>query len=318
MKKISLVIPMYNEQEVANESYKRITSVLQELKNYEYEIIIVDDGSKDNTLNIIEEIAQKDEKLKIISFSRNFGHQAAVTAGLKETTGDAVVIIDADMQDPPELIKDMILLWEEGNDVVYAVRKKRKGESAFKVLTAKMFYKILYSLSDVKIPKDTGDFRLVDRKVVDVINSLPEHNKYLRGLFSWVGFKQKPIKYDREERKAGKTKYPLKKMMKLAYDGIISFSTKPLKLIGIIGMISVVMSIIVLIYVIFSYMFKCNNLVPGWASIMVSILFFAGVQLISIWIMSEYMARIYDESRNRPEYIINKKIYKGKEGKNEK
>lgn len=318
MKKISLVVPMYNEQEVVNESYKKITAVLKELKNYEYEIIIVDDGSKDNTLSIVEEIAQKDEKLKIISFSRNFGHQAAVTAGLKETIGDAVVIIDADMQDPPELIKDMVLLWEEGNDVVYAVRRTRKGESVFKVLTAKMFYKILYGLSDVKIPKDTGDFRLVDRKVVEVINSLPEHNKYLRGLFSWVGFKQKPIKYDREERKAGKTKYPLKKMMKLAYDGIISFSTKPLKLIGIIGMLSVLMSIIVLVYTIFSYLFKWNNLVPGWASIMVSILFFAGVQLVSIWIMSEYMARIYDESRNRPEYIINKRINQPKEEKNEK
>lgn len=318
MKKISLVVPMYNEQEVVNESYKKITAVLKELKNYEYEIIIVDDGSKDNTLSIVEEIAQKDEKLKIISFSRNFGHQAAVTAGLKETIGDAVVIIDADMQDPPELIKDMVLLWEEGNDVVYAVRRTRKGESVFKVLTAKMFYKILYGLSDVKIPKDTGDFRLVDRKVVEVINSLPEHNKYLRGLFSWVGFKQKPIKYDREERKAGKTKYPLKKMMKLAYDGIISFSTKPLKLIGIIGMLSVLMSIIVLVYTIFSYLFKWNNLVPGWASIMVNILFFAGVQLVSIWIMSEYMARIYDESRNRPEYIINKRINQPKEEKNEK
>lgn len=318
MKKISLVVPMYNEQEVVNESYKKITAVLKELKNYEYEIIIVDDGSKDNTLSIVEEIAQKDEKLKIISFSRNFGHQAAVTAGLKETIGDAVVIIDADMQDPPELIKDMVLLWEEGNDVVYAVRRTRKGESVFKVLTAKMFYKILYGLSDVKIPKDTGDFRLVDRKVVEVINSLPEHNKYLRGLFSWVGFKQKPIKYDREERKAGKTKYPLKKMMKLAYDGIISFSTKPLKLIGIIGMLSVLMSIIVLVYTIFSYLFKWNNLVPGWASIMVSILFFAGVQLVSVWIMSEYMARIYDESRNRPEYIINKRINQPKEEKNEK
>ncbi len=308
MKKISIVVPMYNEQEVAKECYKRINSVLSDLDKYSSEIIVVDDGSKDKTLEIMEEIAQNDKKVKVIAFSRNFGHQAAVTAGLKETTGDAVIIIDADMQDPPELIKDMIDLWEEGNDVVYAVRKTRRGESVFKVLSAKMFYKILYSLSDVEIPKDTGDFRLVDRKVVDVINSLPEHNKYLRGLFSWVGFKQKPLKYNREERFAGKTKYPFKKMLKLAYDGIISFSSKPLKLIGGIGLLSILMSFIILIYTICSYMFNWNNLVPGWASIMVSISFFAGVQLISIWIMSEYISRIYDESRNRPEYIIKKKI----------
>lgn len=308
MKKISIVIPMYNEEAVAKECYKRITSVLLELTNYDYEVVIVDDGSKDKTLEIVEEIAENDKKLRVISFSRNFGHQAAVTAGLKETTGDAVVIIDADMQDPPELIKDMVDLWEDGNEVVYAVRAKRKGESIFKVLSAKMFYKLLYSLSDVEIPKDTGDFRLVDRKVVDVINSLPEHNKYLRGLFSWVGFKQKPIKYVRKERLAGKTKYPLKKMMKLAYDGIISFSNKPLKLIGSIGLLSIVLSFILLVYSVCSYIFNWNNLVPGWASIMVSISFFAGVQLVSIWIMSEYMSRIYDESRNRPEYIIRKKI----------
>lgn len=310
MKKLSIVIPMYNEQEVAKECYKRVKSVLNELSQYEHEIVMIDDGSKDKTIEIIEEIAQTDTNLKIISFSRNFGHQAAVTAGLKETTGDAIVIIDADMQDPPELIKDMLILWEEGNDIVYAVREKRKDESIFKVLTAKMFYKILYSMSDVKIPKDTGDFRLVDRKVVDVINSLPEHNKYLRGLFSWVGFKNKPIKYIREKRFAGKTKYPLKKMMKLAYDGIIGFSNKPLKMIGMIGFVSILISIGLLIYSICSYMFKWNNLVPGWASIMVSISFFTGVQLISIWIMSEYIARIYDETQNRPEYIIKKKIGK--------
>lgn len=308
MKKISIVIPMYNEQEVASECYKRVKNVLSELSQYEHEIIMIDDGSKDKTLEIIEKFAEQDENLKIISFSKNFGHQAGVTAGLKETSGDAVVIIDADMQDPPELIKDMVSLWEEGNDVIYAVRGKRKGESVFKVLTAKMFYKILYSLSDVEIPRDTGDFRLADRKVVDVINALPEHNKYLRGLFSWVGFKQKPLKYTREERFAGKTKYPLKKMMKLAYDGIIGFSNKPLKIIGGIGVFSILISVILLIYSICSYIFKWNNLVPGWASIMVSISFFAGIQLVAIWMMSEYISRIYDETRNRPEYIIKKKI----------
>ena len=308
MKKISVVIPMYNEQEVASECYKRVKNVLSELVQYECEIIIIDDGSKDDTLEIIEKFAYQDENLKIISFSKNFGHQAAVTAGLKETSGDAVIIIYADMQDPPELIKKMVLLWEDGNDVVYAVRGRRKGESIFKVLTAKMFYKILYSLSDIEIPRDTGDFRLVDRKVVDVINALPEHNKYLRGLFSWVGFKQSPLKYTREERFAGKTKYPLKKMIKLANDGIIGFSNKPLKIIGAIGVFSIVISVILLIYAICSYVFKWNDLVPGWASIMVSISFFAGIQLVSIRMISEYIARIYDETRNRPEYIIKKKI----------
>ena len=175
MKKISIVIPMYNEQEVAEICYQRIKNVLNKLSRYDYELIIVDDGSKDKTLEIVTKIAETDDKVVIISFSRNFGHQAAVTAGLRETTGDAVVIIDADMQDPPEVVEEMVKLWEQGNDVIYAVRSKRKGESIFKTFTAKMFYKILYNLSDVEIPKDTGDFRLADRKVIDVINSLPEH-----------------------------------------------------------------------------------------------------------------------------------------------
>ena len=227
MKKISVVIPMYYEEEVANECYNRMKKNLNELSQYDYEIIFVNDGSKDKTLEILQDIAKQDKKVKIVSFSRNFGHQAAVTAGLKYITGDCGIIIDADMQDPPEVIKDMIKLWEEGNEVIYAKRKKREGETAFKLFTATMFYKVLNGLSEVEIPKDTGDFRLADRKVIDVINSLPEHNKFLRGLFSWVGFKQKPIKYDRDERAAGKTKYPFRKMMKLAYDGIVSFSSKP-------------------------------------------------------------------------------------------
>ena len=208
MKKISVVIPMYYEEEVAEECYKRMKKVLNELNQYDHEIIFVNDGSKDKTLDILQNIAEKDEKIKVISFSRNFGHQAAVTAGLKIVSGDAILIIDADLQDPPELLGEMLTLWEQGNEVIYAKRKKRDGESVFKLLTAKMFYKTLNCLSDVEIPKDTGDFRLVDRKVVDVINSMPEHNKFLRGLFSWVGFKQTPFEYERKERFAGETKYP--------------------------------------------------------------------------------------------------------------
>lgn len=308
MKKISVVIPMYYEEEVANECYIRTKVVLNSLNNYEHEIIFVNDGSKDKTLEILEEIADKDKNVKVLSFSRNFGHQAAVTAGLKYVTGDCILIIDSDMQDPPELLVDMIKLWEQGNDVIYAKRKTRKGESKFKLLTAKMFYRILNGLSDVEIPKDTGDFRLADRKVIDVINSMPEHNKFLRGLFSWVGFKQTPIEYERQERFAGKTKYPLKKMLKLAADGIISFSTKPLKLIGGIGIISIFISMAILIYALVSYLFKLNNLASGWTSIMVAITFFAGVQLVSIWMISEYIARIYDDTKKRPEYIIDKTI----------
>ena len=307
-KKVTLVIPMYYEEKVAEECYKRVKENLEKLENYDHEIIFVNDGSKDKTLEILENIARKDTNVKVISFSRNFGHQAAVTAGIKEVTGDAIVIIDADLQDPPELIPQMLELWEDGNEVIYGKRKKRKGESAFKLVTAKMFYKTLNALSDVEIPKDTGDFRLIDRKVIDVVNSLPEHNKFLRGLFSWVGFKQIPFEYERQERAAGKTKYPLKKMIKLATDGIISFSTKPLKLVGGLGFITIIISIIILIYSLVSYAFRLNQLSPGWTSIMVAITLFSGVQLLSIWIISEYIARIYDETKNRPEYIIDKKI----------
>lgn len=202
----------------------------------------------------------------------------------------------------------MIKLWEQGNEVIYAKRKTREGESKFKLLTAKMFYKILNGLSDVEIPADTGDFRLVDKKVVEVINSMPEHNKFLRGLFSWVGFKQQPFEYERKERFAGKTKYPLKKMLKLASDGIISFSTKPLKIVGGLGVITIFISILLLLYSVISYIFNLNQLTPGWTSIMVAITLFSGVQLLSIWIISEYLARIYDESKKRPQYIISKKI----------
>lgn len=308
MKKISVVIPMYFEEDVVNECYNRTKNVLNKLSSYEHEIIFINDGSKDKTLELLEKISQNDNNVKIISFSRNFGHQAAVTAGLKFTTGDAVVIMDADMQDPPEVIEEMVKLWEEGNEVIYAKRKVREGETKFKLFTAKMFYKMLNSLSDIEIPKDTGDFRLADKKVIEVINQLPEHNKFLRGLFSWVGFKQIPLEYERKERFAGKTKYPLKKMIKLALDGITSFSTKPLKILGVLGIFSVLISFIILIYALISFAFNLNHLTPGWTSLMVTITFLGGIQLLSIWLISEYVGRIYDESKGRPEYIIDKKI----------
>ena len=297
MKKISVVIPMYYEEEVADCCYERVSDVLQKIEDYDYEIIFVNDGSKDKTLELLRMMAERDERVKVVSFSRNFGHQAAVTAGLKFVTGDAIVIMDADLQDPPELIPEMIKLWEDGSEVIYGKRKTRPGESVFKLLTAKMFYDFLNSMSEVDIPKNTGDFRLVDRKVVDVVNSLPEHNKFLRGLFSWVGFEQKEFLYDRQKRELGETKYPLKKMIKLAKDGIISFSSKPLKLVGGVGVLSILLSFCILLYSICSFIFKWNNLTAGWTSIMVSITFFA-----------EYVSRIYDESKGRPEYIIKEKI----------
>lgn len=308
MKKISVIIPMYYEELVAKDCYERVSKVLDDIKEYDYEIIFINDGSKDKTFEILKEIASKNEKIKVISFSRNFGHQAAVTAGLKYVTGDAIVIMDADLQDPPELIPDMLKEWENGFEVIYGKRKKRKGESPFKLLTAKMFYSTLNSLSNIEIPKDTGDFRLVDRKVVDVINSLPEHNKFLRGLFSWVGFNQKAYEYERQERVAGKTKYPLSKMLKLASDGIISFSTKPLKIVGGMGILAVIISIVILIYSILSFALKWNNLTAGWTSIMCTVTFLGGMILISLWMIGEYIARIYDETKQRPQYIIDKTI----------
>ena len=308
MKKISIVIPMYYEELVAENCYTRISDVLKKLENYEYEIIFVNDGSKDKTLEILENFANNDKNIKIISFSRNFGQQAAITAGLKEVTGDVVVIIDADLQDPPELIPDMLKLWEEGNEIVYGKRKTRDGESIFKLMTAKMFYKTLNVLSDVNIPQDTGDFRLVDRKVVNQMNSLPEHNKFLRGLWSWLGYNQYAFEYERKERFAGKTKYPFKKMLKLASNGIISLSSKPLKLVGLLGVTSIIISLIILIYALVSFAFKLNQLSAGWTSLMCSITFFAGVQLLSLWIISEYIGKIYDETKGRPQYIIDKKI----------
>ena len=315
MKKISVVIPMYCEEEVADICYKRVVNNLKKLSDkYSYEIIFINDGSKDSTLEILKKIASNDDNVKIISFSRNFGHQAAVTAGIRNVTGDVVIIMDADLQDPRELFNGMIEKWEEGYEVVYGKRRTREGESIFKLLTAKMFYNTLNKLSEIEIPKDTGDFRIVDRKVIDVIATLPEHNKFLRGLFSWVGFNQYPYEYNRVNRVAGKTKYPFKKMFKLATDGILSFSVKPLKIVGAIGIFSVIVSIIILIYSIVSYMFKLNSLTPGWTSIMCTMTFIGGIILISLWMIGEYIARIYEESLGRPEYIIDELInFKGEE-----
>lgn len=303
-KLISIVIPMYFEEKVVDECYGRLTLAISK-SVHKYELIFVNDGSTDRTLELLEEIAIKDSQVKIISFSRNFGHQIAVTAGLEKSKGDAVVIIDADLQDPPELIPEMIALWEKGYDVVYGARKKRHGESFFKLITAKAFYRLLDKMSSVKIPMDTGDFRLIDRKVVEALKKMPEHNRFLRGMSSWIGFKQIPFEYERKERFAGETKYPLKKMVKLGMDGIISFSSKPLKLIEYLGLGITLISFALLIY---SLIVIYGGVLLGSAPILIILIFIGGIQLLSIGIVGEYIARIYDESKDRPLYVIDREI----------
>lgn len=299
---ISIVVPMYFEEEVAQECYNRLKSVMDKT-GYDYEFVFVNDGSTDRTIDILTEIALKDKREKVINFARNFGHQNAVTAGIDYAKGDAIVIIDADLQDPPEVIPLMIEKWKEGYEVVYGKRKTRKGETWFMLVTAKYFYKFLNYMSEIDIPKDTGDFRIIDRKVADVFQQMTERNRFIRGMISWVGFKQTYIEYERDERFAGETKYPLKKMLKFASDGIISFSTKPLKMVMILGFLSVFVSIAVLLYALIVKIFGIN-VEPGWTSIMVAITFFSGIQLLGLGIVGQYLARIYDESKNRPIYIV--------------
>jgi len=305
-KLISVVVPMYFEEEVAQECYNRLKSVMLQ-NNINYEFVFVNDGSTDRTMEILSEIAANDYRTKIVNFARNFGHQVAVTAGIAAAKGDAIVIIDADLQDPPEVIPELIAKWEEGYEVVYAKRKQRKGETWFKLLTAKYFYKFLNYMSDIDIPKDTGDFRIIDRKVADVFNQMTERNRFIRGMMSWVGFRQTYVEYERDERFAGETKYPLKKMIKFASDGIIAFSTKPLRIVMTLGLLSVLISIIVLLYTI-TVKIIGSGTQTGWASIMVAITFFSGIQLLGLGIVGQYIARIYDESKNRPIYIVKETI----------
>ncbi|MGL5414482.1 MAG: glycosyltransferase family 2 protein [Clostridium sp.] len=305
-KLLSIIIPMYFEELVAEECYTRIKNVCNSITTMDHEIIFINDGSTDRTLPILKNIAIEDSTVKILDFSRNFGHQAAVTAGLFNCSGDAVVIIDADLQDPPELIVDMLAKWTEGFHVVYGKRNKRKGESKFKLVTAKYFYQLLGKMSDIKIPKDTGDFRLIDKSVVLAFRDMPEQNRFIRGMISWIGFNQTYIEYERDERFAGETKYPLSKMIKFASDGIISFSSKPLKLITLLGILSILIASMLFIYALISKFFFSASI--GWTSLMCVLVFFGGVQLLSLGVIGEYIGRIYDESKNRPLYLIKNKI----------
>ncbi|MFD2117958.1 glycosyltransferase family 2 protein [Paenibacillus yanchengensis] len=300
--KYSVIVPMYNEEEVITHTYSRLTEVMQQTEET-YELIFVNDGSHDRTLEVINQLKQQDAHVRVIDFSRNFGHQIAITAGMDYAEGDAIIVIDADLQDPPEVILQMIEKWQAGYEVVYAKREKRKGETLFKKWTAKLFYRVLRQMTNVEIPLDTGDFRLIDRKVAQVLRGLKEKNRFVRGLISWIGFRQTSVSYVREERFAGETKYPLKKMISFALDGITSFSYKPLKIASYIGFLVSLGGFVYLLVVIFQRLFT-DTTETGWASIIAIILIFNGIILMLLGIIGEYIGRIYDESKDRPLYIV--------------
>jgi dolichol-phosphate mannosyltransferase len=297
----SIIAPIFNELENLPVLYERISEVMGKTGET-WELILVDDGSTDGSTDLIKELAKKDEKVIPIIFARNFGHQIAVTAGLDYSNGEAVVIIDSDLQDPPEVILELVKKWKEGFEVVYAVRADREGETWFKTFTASFFYRIIYQITDIKIPMDTGDFRLMDRKVVNVMNSMREHHRFLRGMSAWVGFKQIGVEYKRAARLTGTTKYPFKKMLKLALTAITGFSYVPLQLATYLGFISAAISIIAIPIVIILRISGSNSFF-GQATTLIAVLFFGGVQLISLGILGEYIGRIYDEVKGRPLYI---------------
>ncbi|AIQ11160.1 glycosyltransferase family 2 protein [Paenibacillus durus] len=302
----SVIVPMYNEEEVISHTYERLKEVMDRSGDA-YELIFVNDGSRDRSADMIREIADQDGHVKLIDFSRNFGHQIAITAGMDYARGEAVVVIDADLQDPPEVILELIAKWKQGYEVVYAKRMKRHGETFFKKITAKLFYRLLSRLTSVDIPTDTGDFRLIDRKVCDVLRELKEKNRYVRGLVSWVGFRQTMVEYVREERFAGETKYPLKKMIRFALDGITSFSHKPLKIASYLGFLLSFSSFVFLFFVLMQKWFTSRT-VPGWASIVGVNLLFNGIVLMILGVIGEYIGRIYDESKDRPLYIVREAV----------
>jgi len=298
----SVVAPVFNEIGCVEEFYTRISGVMDSLKAA-WELVLVDDGSTDGSTEIIRSLAEKDPHVRPVIFARNFGHQIAVTAGLDYARGDAVVVIDADLQDPPEVILDLIAKWKEGFEVVYAVRRKREGESWFKLFTASAFYRVIYRITAVKIPLHTGDFRLMDPKVVNVMGKMRERHRFLRGMAAWVGYRQVGVEYDRKERFAGSTKYPLSKMLKLALNAITSFSYFPLQIATYLGFVCAALSIVAIPVVIVLRLSHGAALL-GQATTLIMVLFLGGVQLITLGILGEYIGRIYDEVKGRPLYIV--------------
>ncbi|NNF85757.1 MAG: glycosyltransferase family 2 protein [Winogradskyella sp.] len=301
-KDLSVIIPVFNESSNLDELYQRLTDTLKSITD-SYEIIFINDGSTDNSASKILEFAELNEKIFYINFSRNFGHQVAVSAGLKHCKSKCTVIIDSDLQDPPELIKSLYATYKKGYDVVYAKRDGRKGESALKKLTAKLFYRILNKLTKVDIPVDTGDFRLIDQKVVNVLNKMKEQDKFLRGQIAWIGLKQTHVLFQRESRKGGTSSYSYSKMFKLAFDGITGFSDKPLLFVSRLGFIISFFSFLVILFAIFSH-FILKQTITGWTSLIISVMFIGGIQLISIGIIGEYISRINNNVKERPLYVI--------------
>ena len=305
---ISVVVPCFNEEEGIAECHRRLSQVLRGF-GLPYEIVYINDGSRDGTLPLLQGIYATDPNVTVVELSRNFGHQAAVSAGLEIAAGQAVVIIDADMQDPPEVIGKMIDIWRQGYEVVYGVRDSRAGESGFKLWTAKLFYRCINALSDVEIPLDSGDFRLLDRKAVDAMLRLPERHRLLRGMCSWIGFRQYGLRYSRAARFAGTTKYPLRKMLHLAMDGIASFSTVPLRVLAVIGFATAALAFLGIIYSLFVRIFT-HNWVSGWATLFIAMLLMGGLQMISIGIVGEYVGRIYTEAKQRPLYLARSVLHR--------
>ena len=307
MQTLTLIVPCFNEEAVIPTSWSRMKKVLDELKGYDSSIIFINDGSSDGTGPILTEIAATDPRVTVLHFSRNFGHQPAVTAGLHECDSDFAIIIDADLQDPPELIPDMLQKQrEEQANVVYCVREDRKGEGLIKLFTSKMFYRTLNWLSEVDFPLDTGDFRLIDRRIIDEFKRFREKGKYIRGIISWVGFKQVPLSYKREARFAGQTKYPFRKMLHFAGTAMLYFSKKPLKIAMSLGFFAVIIGLIYAIWIVLGKIFGFTNAATGWSSIILLVIFFGGVQLLTVGVLGQYIGIIFDEMKDRPEYIIEK------------
>ena len=300
---VSVVIPCFNEEEVIGETVRRLQAFSSEVIDLDVELIFVDDGSRDRTRELLRNYAAVDKGIRLILFARNFGHQIAVTAGIDAARGDAVVLMDSDLQDSPEVVHEMIAKWRSGYDVVYGTRTDRPGESVFKRATARGFYRLLNRLSDVPIPLDTGDFRLMSRSVVETLRAMPERDRFVRGMVSWVGFRQTALPYKRAERFAGESKYPLRKMLQFATDGILSFSTKPLQVSIGLGTFSAALALAGILYALVLRLFT-NIWVEGWTALMIAILFIGGVQLISVGILGEYVGRIYNEVKSRPLYVV--------------